>query len=214
MAGVFVVALVSYLSGAIPFSYIAAKGFAGIDLREHGSGNLGATNTFRFLGAKIALLVLVADIAKGFLPVFFAPMYSTGHTIPDLWLMYIGGFFAVIGHMFSVFVRFKGGKGIATTAGVFLALAPAAFLGAFVVFAITFGVTRIVSVASMVSSIALPLMVYLAQRLELVPGDRSLLILSFAIMVVVLAKHHSNIKRLMAGTEPVLRRHRRGDHGG
>jgi glycerol-3-phosphate acyltransferase PlsY len=214
MTGVVVVALVSYISGAIPFSYIAGRLFAGIDLRDHGSGNLGATNTFRFLGPKIASLVLVADIAKGFLPVFLAPIYSPGHTIPDLWLMYIAGFFAVIGHMFSVFVRFKGGKGIATTAGVFLALAPAAFLGAFVVFAIVMGIWKIVSVASMVSSIALPVMVYTAQRLALVPGDRSLLILSCAITVVVLAKHHSNIKRLLAGTEPVLRRHRPGDHGG
>jgi glycerol-3-phosphate acyltransferase PlsY len=213
MTGIFVVALVSYVCGAIPFSYIAGKAFAGIDLREHGSGNLGATNTFRFLGVKIALLVLVADIAKGFLPVFFAPVYSPGHTIPDLWLMYIGGFFAVNGHMFSLFMRFKGGKGIATTAGVFLALAPAAFLGAFVVFALVFGVTRIVSVASMVSSIALPLMVYMSQRLDLVSDDRSLLILSCAITVVVLAKHQSNIKRLIAGTEPVLRRHRPGDYG-
>lgn len=214
MIGVVVVALVSYISGAIPFSYITGKVFAGIDLREHGSGNLGASNTFRFLGPKIALLVLVADIAKGFLPVFFAAVYSPGHTISDLWLMYIAGFFAVIGHMFSVFVRFKGGKGIATTAGVFLALAPAAFAGAFVVFAVVMGVTRVVSVASMVSSIALPLMVYISQRLELVPGNRSLLILSFAITVVVLAKHRSNIKRLLAGTEPVLRRHKPGDHGG
>jgi glycerol-3-phosphate acyltransferase PlsY len=97
---------------------------------------------------------------------------------------------------------------------VFLALAPAAFLGAFVVFAIVMGIWKIVSVASMVSSIALPVMVYTAQRLALVPGDRSLLILSCAITVVVLAKHHSNIKRLLAGTEPVLRRHRPGDHGG
>lgn len=214
MTGVVVVALVSYISGAIPFSYVAGKLFAGIDLRDHGSGNLGATNTFRFLGPQIASLVLVADIAKGFLPVFFAPIYSPGHTIPDLWLMYIAGFFAVIGHMFSVFVRFKGGKGIATTAGVFLALAPAAFLGAFVVFAAVMGVWKIVSVASMVSSITLPVMVYIAQRLALVPGDRSLLILSCAITVVVLAKHHSNIRRLLAGTEPVLRRHRPGDHGG
>jgi glycerol-3-phosphate acyltransferase PlsY len=162
---------------------------------------------------KIALLVLAADIAKGFLPVFFAPAYSLGHTIPDLWLMYIGGFFAVIGHMFSLFMRFKGGKGIATTAGVFLALAPAAFLGALVVFVVVFGATRIVSVASMVSSIALPVMVYITQRMGWVPGDRSLLILSFAITVVVLVKHHSNIRRLMSGTEPALRRHRPGDYG-
>jgi glycerol-3-phosphate acyltransferase PlsY len=213
MAGIAVVALVSYISGAIPFSYIAGKLFGGIDLREHGSGNLGATNTFRFLGVRIALVVLAADIAKGFLPVFFAPAYSPGHTIPDLWLMYIGGFFAVIGHMFSLFMRFKGGKGIATTAGVFLALAPAAFLGALVVFVVVFAVTRIVSVASMVSSVSLPVAVYIAQRLDWVPDNRSLFILSCAITVVVLVKHVSNIKRLMSGTEPVLRRHRPGDYG-
>ena len=211
MIGIAVVALVSYISGAIPFSYIAGRVFGGIDLRQHGSGNLGATNTFRFLGVKVALLVLVADIAKGFLPVFFAASYSPGYTIPDLWLMYIGGFFAVIGHMFSVFMRFKGGKGIATTAGVFLALAPAAFLGAFAVFAVTFGATRIISVASMVSSIALPVMVFISQRFGWVSEDRSLLILSGAITVVVLVKHHSNIRRLLSGREPTLKRYRPGD---
>ena len=214
MAGVVIVILVSYLCGAVPFSYIAGRVFAGIDLREHGSGNLGASNTFRFLGPKIAALVLVADIAKGFLPVYFATGYGVGQTMPDLWLMYIAGFCAVIGHMFSVFVRFKGGKGIATTAGVFLALSPAAFAGSFIVWAVVMAATRIVSVASMVGAIALPLMVYLSQRLELGPGDRSLLVLSFAITVVVLVKHRSNIKRLLSGAEPVLRRHRPGDHAG
>lgn len=214
MIGIAIVIVVSYLSGAIPFSYIAGKVFAGIDLREHGSGNLGASNTFRFLGPKIALLVLVADIAKGFVPVFFAPRYGLSHHVPDLWLMYIAGFFAVIGHMFSVFVGFKGGKGIATTAGVFMALAPVAFAGAFVVWAITMAVVRIVSVASMAGAIALPFVVYVAQRLAVAPSDRSLLVLSCAITVVVLVKHRSNIKRLVAGTEPVLRRHQPGDHAG
>jgi len=214
MFGVAIVVVVSYLSGAIPFSYVAGKVFAGIDLREHGSGNLGASNTFRFLGPKIAAGVLLADIAKGFLPVYFAPMIAAGHAMPDLWLMYLAGFFAVIGHMFSVFVNFKGGKGIATTAGVFLALSPAAFAGSFAVWLVVMLVTRIVSVASMVGSIALPLMVYLTQRFELSPDDRSLLVLSFAITAVVLIKHRTNIKRIVAGTEPVLRRHRPGDHAG
>ena len=214
MIGVGIVAVVSYLSGAIPFSYIAGRLFGGIDLREHGSGNLGASNTFRFLGPKVAAGVLVADILKGFLPVYFAPSYAVGHGLSDLWVMYVAGFFAVIGHMFSVFMKFKGGKGIATTAGVFLALSPAAFLGAFLVWLLAMIVTRIVSVASMIGSVALPLMVYLAQELGLAPEDRSFLVLSFAITIVVLVKHRSNIQRLRAGTEPVLRRHRPGDHAG
>lgn len=212
MIGVWIVIVVSYLSGAIPFSYVAGKVFGKIDLREHGSGNLGASNTFRFLGPKVAVAVMIADIAKGFLPVFYAPVYGANHTLPDMWLMYIAGFFAVVGHMFSVFVGFRGGKGIATTAGVFLALAPVAFLVPFLVWlAVMIGV-RIVSVASMAGAIVLPLSVYLMQRFDLVPADRSLLVLSCAITVVVLVKHRSNIKRLLAGTEPVLRRHRPGDH--
>lgn len=213
MLGVCAVILVGYLCGAIPFSYLAGRAFAGIDLREHGSGNLGASNTFRFLGARVAILVLVGDIAKGFLPVYFAPFYG-GHMLADHWLMYLAGFFAIIGHMFSIFVGFRGGKGIATTAGAFLAIAPVAFLGSFVVWAIVMATVRIVSVASMIAAIALPLMAYLAGRLISTTGDNSLLVLSFVIMAVVLIKHRSNIKRLMAGQEPVLRRHRPEDHAG
>jgi glycerol-3-phosphate acyltransferase PlsY len=212
MLSTLLVVVISYLSGAIPFSYVAGRAFTGIDLREHGSGNLGASNTFRFLGPKVAVLVLVADIAKGFLPVYFASSIAVGSTLPALWLMYLAGFFAVIGHMFSVFVRFKGGKGIATTAGVFLALAPAAFAGSFVIWAVVMTTTRIVSVASMAGAVALPGVVYVSQRLELIAGDRSLLVLSGAITLVVLIRHRSNIRRLLAGNEPVLRRHRPGDH--
>ncbi|MDH3217254.1 MAG: glycerol-3-phosphate 1-O-acyltransferase PlsY, partial [Candidatus Krumholzibacteria bacterium] len=181
---------------------------------EHGSGNLGASNTFRFLGPKIAVLVLVADIAKGFLPTFFAPIYAIGHSLPDRWLMLIAGFFAVIGHMFSVFVGFRGGKGIATTAGVFMALSPVAFLGAFLVWAAVMLTTRIVSVASMSAAIALPAVVYGVGRVGVASADTSLLIISFAITLVVLVKHRSNIRRLVAGKEPVLRRHRPENHAG
>ena len=120
--------------------------------------------------------------------------------------MLLPGFFAVIGHMFSVFVGFKGGKGIATTAGAFLAIAPWALLGAFVVWLIVVLATRIVSVASIVGALSLPLMVHLASRLGLAPYHRSVLVLSFAIMVVVIAKHRSNIKRLLAGQASALQR--------
>jgi glycerol-3-phosphate acyltransferase PlsY len=214
MLGLIIVIGVSYLAGAIPFSYLAGKVFAGIDLRERGSGNLGASNTFRFLGARIAVLVLIADVAKGFVPVFFAPLYGFGHTMPDRSLMFVAGFFAIIGHMFSVFVGFRGGKGIATTAGAFLALAPVALIGAFVVWGVVMGMTRIVSVASISGAIVLPAMAHLSSRLGLAPRDPVLLGLSFAIMLVVLIKHRSNIRRLMAGKEPALRRHRPENHVG
>jgi glycerol-3-phosphate acyltransferase PlsY len=206
--GIAVVAIVSYVAGAIPFSYIAGRSFASIDLREHGSGNLGASNTFRFLGPKVAAGVLVCDIAKGFLPTFFAPAYAPGPTVSAHWLMLIAAFFTVIGHMFSVFVGFKGGKGIATTAGAFMALAPWAFLGAFIVWAIAFAATRIVSLGSILAALALPLVVYFTGRFGLESSHWSVLALSGAICIVVVVKHMSNIRRLMAGQEPALGRER------
>lgn len=209
MIGIAIAVVVSYVAGAIPFSYIAGRVFAGIDLRQHGSGNLGATNTFRFLGAKIAVGVLITDIAKGFLPVFFAPAYAGGHGVAAEWLRLAAALATVLGHMFSVFVKFRGGKGIATTAGAFLALAPWAFLGGFIVFAVAFGVTRIVSVGSIASAIALPVVVYLVNRTGIADYHVSVQLLSLAITLVVLVKHKSNIKRLLAGQEPALQRHKR-----
>jgi glycerol-3-phosphate acyltransferase PlsY len=208
---VVLIIVASYLAGAIPFSYIAGKA-SGIDLSQHGSGNLGATNTFRFLGAKIAVPVLVADIVKGFLPTFFAPALSLGSTVGVHWLMLLAGFFAVIGHMFSPWVGFKGGKGIATTAGAFLAIAPVALFGAFAVWLLVMIVTRIVSVASITAALSLPLAVYMSSRTGLAENHESVLTLSFAIMAVVLVKHRSNIKRLLAGKEPVLQRHKPENH--
>ncbi|MBI4721274.1 MAG: glycerol-3-phosphate 1-O-acyltransferase PlsY [Chitinivibrionia bacterium] len=206
------IALASYLLGAIPFSYIAGKIFAGIDLREHGSGNLGASNTFRMLGPKIAIPVLIGDIAKGFLPVRFAYLANTAQSLsgaadaPVLQLMLVAALAAVIGHMYSVFVGFSGGKGIATTAGAFLALVPWAFLGAFIVWLLFFAASRIVSLASLAGAVTLPLFVYASGRLGMGDPHWSLLALSFVITLVVLFKHKANIRRLMAGTEPALSR--------
>jgi glycerol-3-phosphate acyltransferase PlsY len=206
MADLFVVAVVGYISGAIPFSYIAGRVFGGLDLRRRGSGNLGATNTFRLLGAKIALVVLALDVAKGFIPVAAAPALATSGAVPREWLAITAAFFAVIGHMFSVFVRFAGGKGIATTAGAFAALSPWPLLLAVVVFAIVFAAKRIVSLASIVSAVVFPFAVFVLDRSGIAPAGWPLRGASVLVTVVVLLKHRSNMKRLVRGEESVLRR--------
>lgn len=208
-----VVSVVSYLAGAVPYSYLAGKLFAGIDLRDHGSGNLGASNTFRLLGARVALGVLIFDIAKGFLPVFFAPVYTPMGALPDHWLMLVAAFCAPLGHMFSIFVGFKGGKGIATTAGAFLALTPIVLLVTFAIFAIVFATKRIVSLGSIVGAIALPIVVFVLDKTGVSPSHWSLQAVSIAITIVVLVKHKSNMKRLIAGEEPSLQR-TKGSYGG
>ncbi len=208
MTGLVVVILVGYFAGAIPFSYIAGKVFAGIDLREHGSGNLGASNSFRYLGPRVAIVVLAGDVAKGFLPAYFAPELSLNSDIPGHWLMLVAGFFAVIGHMFSVFVGFRGGKGIATTAGAFMALAPLALAWTVAIWALVLWPTRIVSVASMAAAIALPVVVFVTDYLGFASYHWSLIAFAVAIAIVVMVKHRSNIQRLMAGQEPALSRHK------
>ena len=206
---IFVVALVSYLAGAIPFSYIAGRVFAGLDLRREGSGNLGASNTFRLLGGKVALAVLAADVAKGFVPVVVASGLATSGVVTREWLMLTAAFFAIIGHMFSVFVSFAGGKGVATTAGGFLALAPWALLVTLAVFAGLFAVKRIVSLANITCVVVFPVAVFLLDRMGLAEAHWPLLAASVLISLVVLSKHRDNIKRLIRGEEPVLQRLKR-----
>jgi acyl phosphate:glycerol-3-phosphate acyltransferase len=206
MFDLFLVALVSYLAGAIPFSYIAGRVFGGVDLRRHGSGNLGATNTFRLLGARIALVVLAFDVAKGFVPVAIAPALAATGNIPREWLMLTAAFFAVIGHMFSVFVSFAGGKGIATTAGAFAALAPWPLVAAAVVFGLVFAAKRIVSLASIVSAVLFPIAVFVLDRTGVAPAPWPLRAAAVLVTAVVLFKHRSNMRRLARGEESVLQR--------
>ncbi len=195
----------SYFVGGIPFSYLAGA-WKGIDLREHGSGNLGASNTFRILGAKIALGVLVLDIAKGFLPVLLARSWDVPGQEPIHELAAAVG--AVVGHLFSPYLRFSGGKGIATSAGAFAALAPWAFACALAVFVIVFALKKIVSLASLSAVVTLPMAVYYTERLELAPSSKDVFYASIVVMLVVVWKHRGNIKRLAAGTEPRLARRR------
>lgn len=192
--------VLAYLAGSVPTSFVVGKVFHGIDLREHGSGNLGATNAFRVLGAKSALPVVLIDVAKGFVPVWLFPSLAGagfGWTL---------GFAAaaIVGHMFSVWVGFRGGKGIATSAGAFLALAPWAVLGGLVVWcAVTFP-TGYVSAGSIVTAALLPLLVALTPH----QGGASLIWFAGALALVVVWAHRANIRRLARGEE-----HRFGRRG-
>ena len=196
----------AYLIGGIPFSYLAGVLTMGIDLRQHGSGNLGASNTYRILGGRIALIVLVLDIAKGLVPVILARHWDVGGFEPYNQIAAAVG--AILGHLFSPYLRFSGGKGIATSAGAFAGLVPWAFVCALVVFAAVFAARRIVSLGSLAAAVTLPIAVFVTQRLGLAPSSSTLLWGSVLVMLVVIIKHRSNIKRLLAGTEPRLARRR------
>ena len=185
--------LASYLVGAIPTSWLTVKLVRGEDLRTLGSGNLGATNLYRVLGLRYAVPVGVFDLLKGTIPVaLFGPRAGDGPFVPLLL-----GLTAVAGHVFSVFVGFRGGKGVATGAGVVLGLTPWAFLAAFVVWLLVVKATGYVSLASVVGALILPAAVWLLH-----PERRDLVgpLLALAIVIVVL--HRANLLRLRAGTEP------------
>ena len=183
----------SYLIGAIPASYIAGRLAKGIDLRGHGSGNLGATNTFRVLGAKVAAPVMVFDILKGTFPVVaFSQWDNSGDW---RWELAFGAA-AIVGHVFSIYMRFKGGKGVATSAGVFGALAPVPLLAGFTVWLIVLKVMRMVSAASILAAATVGLLVWI------VPTRDEVRWLGMAIVAFVIFAHRSNISRILAGTEP------------
>lgn len=184
--------IASYLLGSIPTSYLTVRLLKGQDLRTLGSGNLGATNLFRVLGWKYAIPVGLFDMMKGAVPVLvFAP--RAGGTDMAAILL---GLAAIAGHVFSVFVGFKGGKGVATGAGVVLGLAPWAFLTALALWAIVVKTTGYVSLGSIVASGTLPLAVYILH-----PERRPLLWVFGGLAAAILLLHRANIRRLLAGTE-------------
>lgn len=191
--------LASYLLGAIPTSYLAGRLFGGIDLREHGSRNLGATNLYRVLGWRFAIPVGLFDAAKGLVPVLvFAPRVSTS----ELFAL-ICGLTAVVGHAFSVFVGFKGGKGVATAAGVMLGLTPVALGVAAVVWVVLVYLTGYVSVGSIAAAAAFPLAVYVLDP----PAHPAMLWLDVAVAAAIVWFHRGNIRRLLNGTENRFGRH-------
>jgi glycerol-3-phosphate acyltransferase PlsY len=185
--------LASYLLGAVPTSYLAGRLFRGIDLRDHGSRNLGATNLYRVLGWRYAIPVGLFDAAKGLIPVtLFAPRASAS----DLFAL-VCGLTAVLGHAFSVFVGFKGGKGVATAAGVMLGLAPIALAVATAVWAVLVFTTGYVSLGSIAAAAVFPVAVMLFDP----PAEPGMLWLDIAVAAAIIWFHRSNIQRLLKGTE-------------
>ena len=187
----------------MPTSYIAGRLGRGLDLREHGSKNLGATNVYRVLGARYAVPVGLVDVAKGAAAVALLGAWARG----PAWLPVALGAAAVLGHIYSPFVRFRGGKGVATAGGMFLALAPLAVLIALAVWGITLWLTGFVSLSSIVTVLTFPVWVRLTA-----PGASSAFWASVALALLIVFAHRANIKRLMAGTENRFRT-RRGRGG-
>ncbi|MFC7336289.1 glycerol-3-phosphate 1-O-acyltransferase PlsY [Haloferula chungangensis] len=238
--------LIAFLLGSIPFGLIIAK-LKGIDIRAHGSGNIGATNVLRVVGKKYGITCLILDALKGYLPVVLAlnlvqienktvmPMLGflqdfalhlpreqqlTGQLVHVL-----TAFCAIIGHNFSPWVGFKGGKGIATSAGVLIALMPFAIILLIFVWLLTFLTTRYVALASIVAAAALPILTHIGARFHHINNDKTqptlweagtwnkpLFVFTIIIAVLAIWKHRSNIERLRAGTENRFERKRKKVH--
>jgi glycerol-3-phosphate acyltransferase PlsY len=183
--------LAAYLLGSIPTSYLVGRAH-GIDLREHGSGNLGGTNTYRVLGATAAVPVVLVDVGKGFVPAYFFPAWD-GIAIGNLALLY--GLAAIAGHVWSVFTGFRGGKGVATGAGVLLALAPTSALIGLLVWIGVVSITRYVSVASISAATLVPLTAWLTDEAW------STVLFCAIIAIFVWWTHRENLRRLASGRE-------------
>lgn len=186
------IVILAYLIGSIPFSYLVSRRFGDIDIRTRGSGNVGATNVLRTTGLKYALLAVAGDIAKGALAAWL------GLVLGGQVLASTCGAAAVIGHSWPVYLGLRGGKGVATSAGVLLVLVPKVVLALLVIFVITVALLRLVSVGSLVAAIANPVMV--AVLYDSVP----LVIMALVLSAIVIWRHQSNIERLRRGSEPKL----------
>ncbi len=192
--------IVAYLYGSIPTAFWIGKALYGIDIREYGSGNSGATNTFRTLGKKAGIPVLIIDILKGFTStnlVYFMGNYTPG-TVPFANFQIVLGITAVVGHIFPVFAGFRGGKGIATLFGMILAVHPPAALVSSGVFIIMLFATRYVSLSSMVASFMFPVIMILFFSEN---STRTQILFAISVCVLVMITHQKNIERLLKGKE-------------
>ena len=189
-----ILCVAAYLIGSIPTSVWIGKGFYGIDVREHGSGNAGTTNTIRVLGTKPGLIVFAIDLLKGFLAVCLVHFssYECG-TEPFVNLQLLLGVFAVLGHIFPIYAHFKGGKGVATLLGIAVALSPLAALACFVVFVIVLLISKYVSLGSMLGGLTFPIMIIFVFKIHIV----SLMLFAVAEAVLLIITHRKNIIRLI-----------------
>ncbi len=197
--------LASYLAGSTPTSIIMGRLVRGIDIREHGSGNAGGTNAFRVLGWKPALVVVIVDVFKGWFPAaVLVPAFFSSKITPDLLgvVQILCGFAAVLGHTYTIFAGFKGGKGVGTLGGVLIALFPTAFPFCLTVAVLTIILTGYVSLASILASASLPIfLVVLPPFLGTPPAPLSLMVFSLLVPWFIIYTHRSNIQRLRSGEE-------------
>lgn len=199
LASLLVIAF-SYLLGSIPVGYLLVRVFLKQDVRAVGSGNIGATNVLRSGGKGLGAATFLLDMLKGYFAVYFGALIGFA-LAPDVSvrnMQALAALFAVIGHVFPVWLHFKGGKGVATGFGVFLCAAPTSALAAIAVFILVTALTRYVSLASILGAASFPIFALL-----LVHGDRPLFffVVQFVVPLIIIAKHHQNIRRLLAGTE-------------
>lgn len=197
------VAACSYLAGSVPFGLLVAKVFTGTDIRKVGSGNIGATNVARTLGAKWGVLVLLLDALKGLLPVLLIPPLFVSPESPAFdHACVLSGVATILGHMFPLWLGFRGGKGVATSLGVILVLGPWSTLVAVIGFALTFLLTRIVALSSIVAAIAFGVAQFIQLGASAFTQQKwSLAAFSIAVPLLIIIRHWSNLGRIMRGEE-------------
>jgi len=207
-----VIIVLSYLIGSIPSSVWIGKLTKGVDIRDHGSGNAGATNTFRVLGWKAGSVVALVDLGKGFVAAFYIsqlgfalgemPEVLFGVWEIDASVRVVAGLSAVLGHMYPLYAGFKGGKGVITAAGMLYGVEPISISLAIIIFLIVLFSSRYVSLASIVASISYPIfLISLRYAFGYTEIDGSLMVISTVIALTIVVKHHGNIKRLIEGNE-------------
>jgi glycerol-3-phosphate acyltransferase PlsY len=188
----------AYIMGAVPCGWILVRCIAGTDIRQYGSGNIGATNVRRAIGTKWAAVTLICDVLKGLFPTLLASLWSAG---AHSWLPAVTALAAVCGHMYPVFFKFKpSGKGVATTLGSLLIIAPWACLCTLTAFLAAVRLSRRVSVGSLTGTLLLPPSTWFTS------GDPFLTLIALVIMILILSRHEENIRRLANGEEPVLKK--------
>ena len=194
----YLIFVLAYLMGSIPTALLVARPF-GIDPRKHGSRDLGATNVARLLGKKWGLLTLLGDMGKGILPMLLAKHFLSGH--PEAhWFVARAGFFAFLGHLFPIYLKFRGGKGVATATGVFLVLCPLAVLIDLGIFILAVKLTGFVSVGSLLASALMPALIY-----SICP-EKAYVTVAIVMAVLIWIRHQANIRRLLRGEEKSWKR--------
>ncbi|TVQ69928.1 MAG: glycerol-3-phosphate 1-O-acyltransferase [Balneolaceae bacterium] len=218
MLSFILIVILSYLLGSIPTSIWVGRLVKRVDIREHGSGNAGATNTFRILGWKAGVAVSLIDLAKGFTAAYYISQigYITGGVLPeivifgvawetDVFMRLIAGAAAVGGHMYPLYAKFKGGKGVITAAGMLYGIEPISITLAITVFAIVLFSSRYVSLASIIANFSYPLFLLVLKYGFDWPVDGSLIVISAVVAATIIIKHHANIRRLIQGNENRIR---------